>query len=226
MNMQADKKYIMAVFCILDRIKDKLRFDPEHKRIVDYMLDLNIKWRAGTLKLMEERDILQTLRNDEVISDLGEPDIAEHGEKGTPQYQVYEIYRFKVSDKFEGYYDNYQKRQIIINNYCWFDNNTFFLTLRDNSVKAVSFDTERKTRDTLSLFQVIVGHWKKNGDEPITGSEIVKSMARFGSKVDSVQLKNIISNVRNKKIKPAGLENKIHIDHDRKANGWRIDIKR
>ena len=51
-------------------------------------------------------------------------------------------------------------------------------------------------------------------------------MAGFGSQVETTQLKNIIANVRNKKIKPAKLEDKILIKYDRKADGWRVDIKR
>lgn len=225
-NISTDKKYIRAVFCILNRIKDKLRYDPEHKQIVDYMLDLNVKWRAGTIGLMEERAILQILRNDGIISDLLEPIMAEVGERMTPQYQAYQIHRFKVSEKFDDYYDNYQRRQIVMDNYCWFDNNTFSLTLRDNSFKSISFDTERGKREMLVLFQTLIEHWKKFGEEPISAINIVSGMAKLGSKTETIQLKNIISNIRNKKIKPAGLENMIHIIFDRKGHGWSIYIKR
>lgn len=224
-NISPDKKYANAVVYVLNRIKDKLLFDSENKQIVDYALNLNIKWRAGP-SLMEERAILQKLKNDGIISDIGEEDIVEMGEEGTPQYEVYEVYHFKVSEDFNDYYDRYQRIQNVTQNYCWFDNNTFFLTLRDDSVKAISFDTERSSRQVLALFQTIIEYWKENGDKPITGNEIVKAMARFGSTVNTIQLKNIISNVRNKKIKPAGLEDKIHIEYDRTADGWRIDIKR
>lgn len=225
MDISADKKYNRATFYVLNKIKNDLLFDPEQKWIVDYYLDLNIKWRTG-LGLMDERAILQKLRNDGIISDIGEADIVETGEKGTPHYEVSELYHFKVSDKFDNYYDDYQKKQMVMDNYCWFDNNTFFLILRDDSVKAISFDTERGNRQMLTLFQTIIEHWKKNGDKPISSSEVVKAMAKFGSEVEAPQLKNIFSNVRNKKIKPAGLEDKVHIEHDRKSDGWRIDIKR
>lgn len=224
-NIPADKKYNDAVFYVLNRIKDKLLFDPESKQTIDYLFNVNIKWRAG-LGLMEERAILLKLKKDGIISDVGEMDIVESGEKGTPQYEVYEIYHYQVSEDFNDYYDRYQRIQNVTQNYCWFDNNTFYLTFRDDSVKAISFDTERGSRQVLALFQTIIEHWKKNGEKPITGYEIVKAMANFGSSVDVIQLKNIISNVRNKKIKPAGLQDKIHIKHDRKASGWRIDIKR
>lgn len=225
MNVSADKKYIRAVFYVLNRIKSKLMFDPERKSIADYMLDLNIE-RASTLGLMEERAILQTLRNDGIISDLDETDLVEVGENMTPQYQVYELYHFKVSDKFDDYYDSYQKKQIVIDNYCWFDSNTFFLTLRNNSVKAISFDTQRGTRQLLALFQTIIEHWKKYGEKPISVQEIVEGMKKYGSVVRPQDLKNIISNVRNKKVRPAGLEDKIQINHNRKLGGWIIIVKR
>lgn len=224
-NISADKRYTNAVVYVLNKIKDKLLFDPEYKQIVTYNLNLNIKWREGP-GLMEERAILQKLRNEGIISDMGEADIVETGEKGTPEYGAYEYYHFKVSEDFNDYYDHYQKIQNVTQNYCWFDNNSFFLTFRDNSVKTISFDTERGNRQVLALFQTIIEHWKKNGDKPISGNEIVKGMAKFGSIVETIQLKNIIANVRNKKIKPAELEDKIHIKYDRKAGGWRVDIKR
>lgn len=223
--ISAEKKYTNAVFYVLNRIKDKLLFDSEHKQVVDYMLNLNVMQRAGP-SLMEERAILQKFKTDGIISEIGEVDIDEIGEKGTPQYEVYEVYHFEVSKDFDDYYDRYQKIQNVTQNYCWFDNNSFFLTLRDGSVKTISFDTERGSRQVLALFQTIIEHWKKNGDNPITGNEIVKGMARFGSQVDTVQLKNIASNVRNKKIRSAGLEDKIHVKYDRKSGGWRIDINR
>ena len=224
-NTSADNKYTEAIIYVLNRIREKLLFDPENIQMVDYMFDLNIKRREGP-GLMEERAILQKLRNDGIISDVGEVDIVEIGKKGTFQYKVYDLYHFKVSDKFNDYYNHYQKIQNVTQNYCWFDNNSFFLVLQDGSVKTISFDTERGSRQVLALFQTIIEHWKKDGNESITGDEIIKTMARFGSKVEITQLKNIISNVRNKKIKPAGLEDKIHVEYDKKTGGWKIDIKR
>jgi hypothetical protein len=224
-DTSADNKYTEAMLYVLNKIKEKLLFDPENKQIVDYSLNLNIKQREGP-GFIEERNVLQILKKDGIVSDIGEVDTFENDKKGTPLYEVYEIYHFRVSDKFNEYYDHYQKIQIVTQRYCWFDNNTFFLVLRDGSVKAISFDTERGNRQVLSLFQAIIEHWKNKGNDTITGDEIVKAMGRFGSKVETIQLKNIISNVRNKKIKPAGLEDKIHIVYDRKTDGWKIDITR
>lgn len=224
MNIPADRKYSNAIFYVLNKIKDKLLLNSENKQIIDYMFDINIK-RAEP-GLIEERVILQKLKNDGIIFEIGEADIATIGKKKTPQYKAYEIYRFKVSEKFNDYYDRYQKNQNASQNYCWFDNNAFSLTLQDGSAYPISFDTERGTRQMFVLFQVMVEHWKKNGDKPITGDEIVKAMTRFGSQIETTQLKNIISNIRNKKIKPAKLEDKIHIGYNKKAKGWTMDIKR
>lgn len=225
LKISADRKYATAVFYVLNRIKDKLLFDPQGNQVIDYMFNLNIKLRPGP-GLMEEREILQKLRMDGVIFDSDEVDMVEFGEKGTSEYEAYELYHFKVSKHFDDYYDRYQRIQNVTENYCWFDNNTFFLTLRDGSVKAISFDTERQTRHMLALFQAFIEHWKNNGDKPISKAEVVELMVRYGSKVDAPQLKNIFSNIRNKKIKPAGLENKIIIGFDKKFQGWTVDIKR
>lgn len=224
MNSLANGKYNNAIFYVLDKIKKDLLFDPKKKRIVDYDLDINVK-RQTSLRLTDERAILQKLRNDDIIRDIGEVDIIEGGKKGTAQYQVSELYHFKVSDRFDDYYDSYQKKQMVMDNFCWFDNNSFILELRDGSFKTISFDTERGNRQMLALFQTIIEHWKKN-EKPISSGQIIQGMTKFGSQVESAQLKNIISNVRNKKIKPAGLEDVIRIKFDRKSDGWRIDIKR
>lgn len=223
-NTLADDKYTTAVFHILNKIKDKLLLNLEKKQIIDYMFDLNIKRVEPSF--IEEKAILQKLKNDGIISEIEEINIMTIGKKKTPQYKAYEIYHFKVSENFNDYYNHYQKIQNVSQNYCWFDNNAFFLKLQDNSIYPISFDTERGNRGMLVLFQVMVEHWKKNENIPITGNEIVKAMAKFGLKVETQQLKNIISNVRNKKIKPAGLENKIKIIYDKKTNGWVIDIER
>ena len=225
MDISAGKKYTNAVFYVLNIIKDKLLFDPEQKQVVDYELDCNIKSQTVP-GFMDERNILQKLKNEKIIIEIGEKIIIESGEKGTTGYGVSELHHFRVSKTFQDYYDRYLKIQNITKNYCWFDNNTFFLTLRDDSIKAISFDTERGNRQILALFQTIIEHWKNNGDKTIMGSEIVKGMSKFGSMVETIQLKNIISNVRNKKIKPAGLDSKIYIKYDRKAEGWKVDIKR
>lgn len=224
-NSFAEKEYIEAVIFVLNKIKKYILYEPTNNQTIEYMFDLNIKKRNGP-GLMEERAILQKLLTESIIHEISEADIVEVGVKGTPQYEAYNLYHFKVSDKFNDCYDHYQKIQNVTQNYSWFENNSFFFTLRDGSVKTISFDTERGNRQVLSLFQTIIEHWKINGNEPVTGDEIVKSMAKFGSKVETIQLKNIISNVRNKKIKPAGLENKIFIEYDKKSGGWRIDIKR
>lgn len=224
-NTSAEKRYNNAIFYVLNIIKGKLLFDPDKKQEVNYELDCNVKTQKGP-GFMEERRIIQKLKNEGIITEVGEEIIAESGEKGTPKYGVEEIHCFKVSKGFQDYYDRYLKIQNVSQNYCWFDNNAFFLTLQDHSLQTISFDTERGTRQVLALFQTIVEHWKKYGDKPIRAKEIVKGMAKYGSAVETDQLKNIIANVRNKKIKPAGLENKIQIKYDRKAEGWRVDIKR
>ncbi len=222
----AEREFVEAVAFVLNRIKRALLFNTENNQAIEYMVDLNIKQRNGP-GLMEEQAILQKLRTDGIISDVSEADTVEFGIKGTPKYGVYSLFHFMVSEKFNDYYDRYQKIQNVTQNYCWFDNNTFTLILRDSSsFKSITFDTQRGNRQSWALFQTIIEHWKVNGNKPITGDVIVKSMAKFGSKVDTAQLKNIISNVRNKKIKPAGLENKIHIEYDKKASGWKVDVKR
>lgn len=225
-KVNPEKNYEDVVWHVLNSIKEQLIFDLENRRIVDYTFNLNIKRRTWP-SFMEERNVIQQLKNQKIIFQIGEAVIVESGDKGTPAYEVHELYHYNVADSFDGYYDKFQVKQNIDGGrWCWFDNNTFFLSLRDNSVKAISFDTERGKHQMTALFQALLEHWKKYEDGSISGKEIVEAMVRFGSKVNAVQLKNIISNIRNKKIKPAGLEDKIYIKFDRKVDGWRIDIKR
>lgn len=224
MTISADKTYSRAIFYVLNKIKDSLIFNPEGNQIADYYFDISVGRK--TLGFMKEKVVLQKLKDEGIISDEGEVDVARIGESGTHGYKAYDIYHFKVSEKFDDYYDRYQRMQVIDLNYCWFDNNSFSIILQDGSFKSVSFDTERGSRQGLALFETMIGHWKIYGNIPITGGEIVKGMARFGSRVDVTQLHNIISNVHNKKIIPAGLNDKINIEYIKKAKGWKIDIRR
>ena len=226
MTIQADEEYNNAIFYVLNKIKKELLFDNKDNQIVNYYFSVNIKKRPG-LSLMKERAILQRLRKDGIISDTGEVVISETGQVGMPDYEVYEIYHFKVSKKFNDYHDRYQRIQNVTQSYCWFDNNTFFLTLRDSSKKVISFDAQRGNKQGLVLFQIMIEHWKKNGSKPMTHAEIVKGMAKAGIEVKATQLNTIIANVRRTKINPAGLGDKIHIKFDKKANnGWSFDIER
>ena len=220
----AERHFETVTWYVLNEIKRKLILKIDSNRKIIYFLNIDIT-RINP-NLLEERAALESLCEKKIIQEFDEKGLAETGEPGSRTYKVEDMYYLKVLDGFEEYYDRVRMGQDLNKGICWFDNNTFFLTLQDNSVKTISFDTERSSRQVLALFQTIVEHWKKNGDKPIAGGEIVKAMARYGSRIDTIQLKNIISNVRNKKVKPAGLENKIRIEHDRKANGWRIDIKR
>ncbi|MCX6704984.1 MAG: hypothetical protein NT162_01445 [Candidatus Woesebacteria bacterium] len=224
MFTSADKDYGSVMFYVLNKIRDSLIFNPGGEKVADYYFDLSVG--RATVGSGKEKSLLQKLRNDGVISDMAETDVAEIGKRGTLGYKAYDIYHLRISEKFDDYYDQYQRIQAINLNYCWFDNNSFFLTLRDGSLKTISFDTERNSRQGLALFQTMIENWKKNGSTPIAGDEIVKGMAKFGSKVDVTQLHNIISNVHNKKIIPAGLNDKITVGYDRKARGWKLEIKR
>lgn len=224
MDIPADKKYADSVFYVLNKIKKRLLFYPNHNQIVEYRL--YFAPRPPEISLSEERHLLQRFQNEKIIVQVDEPDEVEIGKPGNNNYQAYFLYHFKVTEKFNDVYDRYQRIQNVTENFCWFDNNTFYLKLYDGSVKTVSFDTQKGTRGMLALFQTLIEHWKKNGTKPILHNEIVKTMAKFGSKTEASLLRSIISNVNNKKIKPAGLEEKISTEFDKKAKGWKIDIKR
>lgn len=224
-NISAERRYLENTFYVLNKIKTELLRDLNKNRVIDYMFNVNIIVRPH-LSLVDEREILHNLISEKIISKIGDTDIVEIGKKGTPKYEVYEIYHFKVSKRFERNYDQRLKTQNASQGYCWFENNTFILILHDGSTKSISFDTERGKRQIVALFQTLVEHWKLNGNDPIKAMDIIKGMSKFGSIGESCQIKNIISNVRKTKINPANLQNKIQINYDSKAGGWRINIYR
>lgn len=224
MYKSAESKYNFAVWHVLNRIKEQLQFDPKKERVVAYLMDINVKYHTG-VGLVEERKIIEKLINEGIITMISEPDQVGVGEPQTPEYKAYELLHFKVNSGFEDYHDQYQKIQRVDLGFCWFDNNSFCLKLKDGSVKIISFDTERGKREMLAVFQVLIDNWKIN-DKPLSKSEIVEKVKSYGVIVEPDQLKNIMSNIRKTKIKPAGLEDIILIDRDRQSGGWGVKITR
>jgi len=225
MYKSAEDKYDFAVWRVLNRIKEQLQFDPQEERVVAYLLDLNIKHHSG-VGLVAERKIIEKLINEGLITSISDSDFVSIGEPQTPEYKAYELFHFKVKRGFEDYYDQYQKKQRVDLGFCWFDNNTFFLRLRDGSAKPIAFDTERGNRNMLVVFQVLIDHWKRNDNLPIGKGEITIRAKSYGVKIEPAQLKNIMSNIRKTKLKPAELEDIISIDFDRKTGGWSLTIAR
>ena len=148
------------------------------------------------------------------------------GEPQTPDYHPFLLHHFIVNDSFEDYYEKYQRNQELNSGVLRFDNNTFFLQMRDGSTKTVDFDTQRGKRQMLVVFQVLIDHVKRSGN-PISKAEMVESARKdYGLKVEPTQLHNIIHSIRTSKLKPAKLEEIIHIDHDGKTDGWLVQITR
>lgn len=224
MNYPAEKTYTNNVWCILNKIKHELLYKAKNDHIIDYLFDLNItRINPG---YMEELEILEKLKKDKIISEVHPLDTVEINESGKQNQKAYYLYHFKVLGAFDAYYDLYYRSLLVNQSYCWFENNAFFLTLKDASVKVISFDTERGKRGLLTMFQVLVDHWKKNGNKPISGDSMIKYMDNLGVSIERHQIKDILSNIRNKKIKPAKLDDKIFISFSKKLHGWTVDIKR
>jgi len=101
----AKEKFDYAIWYILDRLERK-KLPYPNKKVVDYMMNINIKYQASFLFGLE-RDVIQFLKDKKVIKQIGEPDIYESGKSGTPKYKAYETYHFKILNKFNDYYKKY-----------------------------------------------------------------------------------------------------------------------
>lgn len=224
MYKSAESKYNFAVWYVLNRIKKEMLFNADKQRVVDYLLDVNVK-REAPISLVEEQNVIQALLKDRVIVLEDEPWETGTGEPQTPDYHPFLLHHFIVNDNFEDYYEKYQINQNLNSGVLRFDNNTFFLQMRDGSTKPVVFDTERGNRQMLVVFQVLIDHIKRSGS-PISKAEIIDGAKHYGLKVESPQLHNIISNIKKTKLKPAKLEEIIHIDYDRNTDGWSVQITR
>ena len=228
MYKSAESKYNFAVWYVLNRIKKALLFDPTHGRVADYLLDVNVK-RDAPIDLVEEQNVIQALLKEGVVSLEDEPWETGTGEPQTPDYHPFLLHHFIVNDSFEDYYEKYQRNQELNSSVLRFDNNTFFLQMRDGSYKTISFDTERGKRgigQMYAVFQVLIDHTKRSGN-PISKTEIVESVKkRYGLIIETGQLHNIIHSIKASKLTPAKLEEIINMNYDSKTDGWLVQITR
>lgn len=117
------------------------------------------------------------------------------------------------------------KKQLTIKNnlnFCRFENNTFFITLNNNTEKTIIFETRRKTFYMLRIFSALFEHWKKHGNTPLSKKEILAKILQDDAA--SNFLTNQVGNIR-QKIKASGLLDVVSIDYDYKTNGYVLNIK-
>ncbi|MEK7577996.1 MAG: hypothetical protein AAB492_05325 [Patescibacteria group bacterium] len=109
---------------------------------------------------------------------------------------------------------------------CRFENNAFFITLKDGTEKSITFGTRRDTRYMLAFFKVFYEHWQRFGVEPLEKSEIRRRMKKEGvaHEISDNFIKNTASNIR-KKIDSAKLSDPISLEYDRVSDGFYLDIK-
>lgn len=225
MYKSAESKYNFAVWHVLNRIKKEMLFNSNKQRVVDYLLDVNVK-REAPITLVEEQNVIQALLKDGIITLQDEPWETGTGKPQTLDYHPFLLHHFIVNDGFDDYYDKYQISQSLNSGVLRFDNNTFILQMRDGSIKTVSFDTQRGTRKMFVVFQVLVDHVKRSAS-PISKSEIVvKAKKDYGLEVTSRELHDIVSNIKKSKLKPAQLDEIIHFKYDRKTDGWLVEVTR
>ena len=109
---------------------------------------------------------------------------------------------------------------------CRFENNAFFITLKNGTEKSITFETRRDTRYMLALFKVLYEHWQRFGNEPLEKGEIRRRMRKEGvtREISDNFIKNIVSNIR-KKINSVKLSSPVILGYDRASNGYYLDIK-
>lgn len=111
--------------------------------------------------------------------------------------------------------------------YCWLDNETFFIRLKDGSLKSMPFGTRRETKFMLLFFKILYQHWQQFGNKPLEREEIRKRLLKGGLPEASDKfIKDTASNLRKSRINPLGLSELISITYDRSAGGFSLDIKK
>lgn len=119
-----------------------------------------------------------------------------------------------------------EKRNTTIKGLCRFENNAFFITLKNGTEKPITFETRRDTKYMLALFKILYEHWQRLGNEPLEKGEIRRRMGKEGvtGEISDKFIKNTVSNIR-KKIDSAVLSDCIVLKYDRASDGFSLDIK-
>lgn len=239
----AEDEFKYAVWHILNKIKKKVLPYP-NKKVINYMMDIDVKHQAKFLFGLE-RDAIQFLKNERVIKEANEADVVEIGKRGTSEYKVYELYHFKILNKFDEFYKRYKEKyqQIMsklkgedISSYFGFDRMTFKLKRVDNTYAVINFyPQEGEGSSPFYLFSAFVKILKNKGgrngswlEAIITKKEITETLKELNCpNIDDVN-ENWLKNTKGNLIKKIPKEYKkiIKIDYyDRKLGGYPFALK-
>jgi hypothetical protein len=103
----AENRFDSYVWYVLDKIMQAAL--PDRLGEVSYTFNIDIT-RSNPISYPNERKALDYLLNNNAIEKIGEDVIAEGGEKGTSNYYVEEIYRFKIKKNFYDFYDRFYSK--------------------------------------------------------------------------------------------------------------------
>ena len=130
-------------------------------------------------------------------------------------------------DQFNRFISEFFKKENIEEKFCRFENNTLFLRLNDGTEKSISFETRRKTKYMLILFEILYKHWQKIGNKPLKKYEIRRRMIDEGiqREINDEFIKDTVSNIRTK-IETAKLSDCVSIEYKRSSDGYSLNIRK
>jgi len=109
--------------------------------------------------------------------------------------------------------------------YCWFENKTLSVTLKDGSKGTLDFEDQRNSNKMFDVFTILFAHWQRYADEVLETTEIERRLIKKGYDEDDLKgdfMKSTIGNIR-KKIRGKNLTEIVRLETG--AKGYYLQIK-
>jgi len=237
----AKEKFDYAIWHVLDRL-ERERLPYPNKKVVDYMMNINIEYQAHFLFGLE-RDVIKFLKDKKVIKQVGEPDIYE-SDPGFSKYEVYEIYHFEILNKFNDYYRKYTnllRGGLDITQLFGFRNKTFWLKLIDGSEVTINFNPKGNRKHPAQPYYllrafvnatIMRGSWERKDswiEISLTRQEIIDGVKKLHHPDTSKLNSYWITNTRNNLIKntvPQNIRKLMNVSYyDIKSRTYTFSLK-
>jgi len=234
----AKEKFDFAVWNILDGIeRDRLPYP--NKEIIDCMVSIDIR----SLSKSQFYEVRHFLKANKVLKEVGEPVIYESGVVGTPEYQVFNIFHFKILQPFDEYYRKYTNLVnggIDASELFGFEDFTFWLKLVNGSKATINFNPKGNRKyptQSYYLFRALIqllknGKWIREGDWleiSVTQKEIIDEIKKLQylnqESLSSIILSNMRNNLINKSL-PSNFKNLIKLSsYETKSGTYSFCLK-
>ncbi len=234
----AKQKFDFAVWSVLDGI-EKNRLPYPNRKVIDYMVGIN----ANSLTKSQFYEVKHFLEENLVLKEVDEPDTFENDERGTPNYQCFLIFHFKILDLFDEYYKKYTyliNGGVEIETIFGFDNKIFWLKLVDGSKATINFNPRGNRKQPTQPYYLLKafiqsiksGNFEHKGsyiETSLTVEQIISAVRTLNyqnpNDLSSTWVTNARSNLINKSI-PKNLQKLMLLNHfDSKSKTYTFSLK-